>query len=830
MDPIRSFADEVAGRLPKVLRTWRQPLLAIVWLGSTMLAATAADLDPASKSDENPPSSAALSELKQPIWNLPQSAASQVDRPLEVPGLQQPGFLAPAGEKKHSLTTQKRNSASAERAKDRTPAIIPGEGTAPAQEALPSQPAVGPSLWQQLRGTSVSQASESATENSPQRLAYPGQQATQLIPTHDSVSRFENLATQLLPTTTTANAPTSGAATSRSARAELAYAESAVQAPETSGANTASHPARAESSSGPPGNSKPAWMTGLVQQLAPTSASSATTKSVAIAPKSAAPASGETHGRGAREAEASQNNGLPPGSIPPPNAGAIAERTIGTLEQGGSLSALWRPLTMTQDGAPTTTVNVPTPSPSRASAPASTSQPLGSGPTLEETLQSSIFLRPFYLTDATRNDENENSRAHSMTLGESRTLEERLRSSTLMRQLALSTGDDLAAPVDSLAEEPLRSEEAAWQEGWTAHSPSLAYPFTSTNSPSATGGSSEQDAQLVAFMQEALPAPSETNSSGAAPSDTEGSQSAASTGSTTDGKKDSLAGAERLGEEPPDNSLQFLRTATVLLKPGDSQFDIGLTYLFSENQFPILLADDVGNVVGVDEVDFRVRELAMPFEYRVGLLKRVQGFIGASVGWSNTELSLDNFEAFENDGGFGDVNFGLTAQILDATANCPYTIVTVQATAPTGGDPFDVTAAIAPSAPSLGQGFWSIAANLLLIQPYDPVVLFYGIGTEQFFSEEYRGIEFEPGAQYNYTFGVGFAMNERVTLSSRFFGAYVEELKADGVRLFNTNLEPMSLRFAATISKPCNRIVEPFVEFGLTNQSVSSFFGCTWTF
>jgi hypothetical protein len=101
---------------------------------------------------------------------------------------------------------------------------------------------------------------------------------------------------------------------------------------------------------------------------------------------------------------------------------------------------------------------------------------------------------------------------------------------------------------------------------------------------------------------------------------------------------------------------------------------------------------------------------------------------------------------------------------------------------------------------------------------------------EHFFSDDYRGIEFEPGSQYNYVFGVGFAVNERVTLSSRFFGAYVEELKANGTRLFNTNFEPMTMRFAATISKPCDRIVEPFVEFGLTDDSVSSFFGITWTY
>ena len=52
-----------------------------------------------------------------------------------------------------------------------------------------------------------------------------------------------------------------------------------------------------------------------------------------------------------------------------------------------------------------------------------------------------------------------------------------------------------------------------------------------------------------------------------------------------------------LGEEPEDNTLEFLRTETVLLKPGDTQCDVGLNYLLTETEFPILLADDMGEIV-----------------------------------------------------------------------------------------------------------------------------------------------------------------------------------------------------------------------------------------
>jgi hypothetical protein len=340
-------------------------------------------------------------------------------------------------------------------------------------------------------------------------------------------------------------------------------------------------------------------------------------------------------------------------------------------------------------------------------------------------------------------------------------------------------------------------------------------------------------AKLVAYLQEAAPQPDDLdiNAQGqpeVAP-DPSATEDAAADGEGQTGEG-SLAEAEQLGEEPEDNTLEFLRTETVLLKPGDTQCDVGLNYLLTETEFPILLADDMGNIIGVDEVSFRIRELTLPIEYRMGLHPRVQGFIGAPVGWSNTQLALDSFEAFQNDGGFGDIDFGLTMQLHEATANKPYVIANISATAPTGGDPFSAAVGLAPTAPSLGQGFWSVSGSLLCIKPYDPVVFFYGIGTERFFEREFVGLEIRPGAQYTYNFGVGFAVNERVTLSTRFNGAYTEELEVNGERRFGTNAEPMTIRFSATISQPCDRLVEPFVEFGITDDAISSFIGVTWTF
>jgi hypothetical protein len=385
----------------------------------------------------------------------------------------------------------------------------------------------------------------------------------------------------------------------------------------------------------------------------------------------------------------------------------------------------------------------------------------------------------------------------------------------------MSTSTNYRTLAESVANSPMLADQANEESGWSAALPLVTNPLFLTQSPTAG------DAQLAAYQEEALPAPPPQDADDAFKDDATQDDSGSRQGTGNEPK--TLADAEKVGEEPEDNTLQFLRTQTVLLEPGESQCDIGINYLFTENRFPILLLDS-GLPVGADDVVFRIRELTFPLEYRVGLLKRVQGFIGAPIGWSNTQVAIGDYEQFQNDGGFGDLDFGATIQVIEGNAECPHGLFTISATAPTGDDPFGPVPVLAQSAPSLGQGFWSISATALCIQTYDPIVFFYGVGAEHFFSRHFNEREIELGNSWNYLFGVGFAVNDRVTLSTRFFGSYVEETRVNRERIFGSNIEPMTIRMAATISKPCNRIVEPFVEFGITESAVESFFGITWTY
>jgi Putative MetA-pathway of phenol degradation len=512
-------------------------------------------------------------------------------------------------------------------------------------------------------------------------------------------------------------------------------------------------------------------------------------------------------------------------------------------------SGLARPFTMQTDEAP-----IRRPAASQTAGVSATSEQ--SGEDSDESEHVPKLLMPFYQTNISpQAGRSETPLAQARSRHHGPNIENTVRGSQLTRQLAMTDGEDLHyKPGDDAA---LRSDQEAWDSGWTRQSPSGLNPFAMTFNPDQPVKYASQT-MTVAYLQETIPPPGDApepdkinlpgdeNAEQADNGENAAGDNQHGEGDEGKKKEDKLATADKLGKKPEDRSLDFLRTETVLLKPGKYAFDIGMQYLIQERNFPILFrtidptnpVDDAhvlttdGQTIGlnVDEARFKSRELEMPLQLRYGLFKRVQAFIGAPVGWSNTEVDLTGRDEFKNDGGLGDISFGTTIQFQDGQADCPYVIGTFVATAPSGGDPFTNAALFSPSAPSLGNGFWKLGGNLLFIQPLDPVTFFYGAGIRGSFAHDYIGATFEPGMEYNYTFGLGFAINEKVTLSSQLFGEYQSRLQVNGQGLDGTSQEPISLQLAATIARPCDRLVEPFVQFGLTEDAVAVNIGITWTY
>lgn len=209
---------------------------------------------------------------------------------------------------------------------------------------------------------------------------------------------------------------------------------------------------------------------------------------------------------------------------------------------------------------------------------------------------------------------------------------------------------------------------------------------------------------------------------------------------------------------------------------------------------------------------------------RYGINKRTQFFLNAPVGWADTEIATLFGDDDTSVGGFGDLDFGLT-RLICQDSRCGWSLVgTVRGTAPTSSrdNPLILNDT------GTGNGVWRVGGDMLVIQNFDPIILFYGGGYTYSFEREFAGVDVRLGHQALYNMGIGFAVNERVTLSTAFLGSFITETYVDGSTVPNTDQEPLRIRMAATIAR-CNRLVEPFVTFGLTDTAPSAQVGITFT-
>jgi hypothetical protein len=274
---------------------------------------------------------------------------------------------------------------------------------------------------------------------------------------------------------------------------------------------------------------------------------------------------------------------------------------------------------------------------------------------------------------------------------------------------------------------------------------------------------------------------------------------------------------QSLGKAPEDNSQWFLRGETVLLKEGQWEMDYGFEYTWFEQKLPVAATPLVER--------YRQREWFVPTALRYGLTDNLQPYVNIPWGGTESDLSDFNQEQGVSKFGLGDISAGLTYLCPEKYCGNTNMVVGLGFSAPTGIAPFSID----PINASLGSGFWQSTVNVNFITAVDPAVWFWGVGYTHEFAAEHVGQEFQPGEILFYQFGVGYAINDCITLSSTFRGQFQGEWKANGTTLPGSSLEPFTLRFAATSTVWTNQICEPFVQLGLDSDAPQVDFGILWT-
>jgi len=158
----------------------------------------------------------------------------------------------------------------------------------------------------------------------------------------------------------------------------------------------------------------------------------------------------------------------------------------------------------------------------------------------------------------------------------------------------------------------------------------------------------------------------------------------------------------------------------------------------------------------------------LPFIYRSD--KLVTTPIAGSTG-NDAAQTIDNSV---NGSGIGDLELTARYQLNNGGRNVPFLIANLQATIPTGRDPFAVRRddfGVARQA-STGAGFWGVSPSLTAILPSEPAVLFgtlgYTFNLGKDVSTRIPPVQIdriEPGDQINASAGVGLALNERTSIN-----------------------------------------------------------------
>jgi hypothetical protein len=315
----------------------------------------------------------------------------------------------------------------------------------------------------------------------------------------------------------------------------------------------------------------------------------------------------------------------------------------------------------------------------------------------------------------------------------------------------------------------------------------------------------------------------------------------------SDGGKENGAGPAGGGEEeygipPPRRVPLFLQEASVLLPPGEYQYETGLRYSTNSNVFPAsAILDGSAFVANADQ---KQQTISMPLEFRFGIAEELQGFVSIPLGWSKQRITFQSVERAEDRVfGVGDLSFGLTKLLWQWKEDQTRFLGSASASVPTGpsafsiGDQSDLAA--------LGRGYWTVGAGFNLVRSIDPVSIFGGTGyTYTFATDVGQGQRLDAGNSLFYSIGLGYSVNPTVSVNVAFAGSYGGELKLNGARLSGSSTEPLSLKIAATFANVKKRTLlqsmankyttptlrEPYVRFGLTQFAGDVDFGIRITY
>ena len=254
-------------------------------------------------------------------------------------------------------------------------------------------------------------------------------------------------------------------------------------------------------------------------------------------------------------------------------------------------------------------------------------------------------------------------------------------------------------------------------------------------------------------------------------------------------------------EEAKRELDQFLRAQKLLFRPGEVQLEFGASYAHEAETSQVSPSAPV----------FISRFASANFLMRYGLAEDLEFNLGVPLVYTEQERDTRPFVATQFASftpkasvGFGDINWAFRYAALHEDRGLPEVTLNVNAKADTGDEDR-----------LLGTGHWNVGTGVSLVKTIDPVVLFGSLG----YTWTLEQGDVDPGDQIPYSIGMGFSLNDRVSVSMAMAGAAIRRTEINGNEIGGSGLDINSLQFTTTVQMAKRVYVEPFVGFGLTDES-----------
>ncbi len=273
---------------------------------------------------------------------------------------------------------------------------------------------------------------------------------------------------------------------------------------------------------------------------------------------------------------------------------------------------------------------------------------------------------------------------------------------------------------------------------------------------------------------------------------------------------------ERLAQAALERTL--IQKGGLLLPPWTLEVEQSFTYFNSSSDiisidgfaiFPVLVVGDI--------VSERVRrDILLPaFTTRLGLPGNFQFDVRVPVGYEvERTVTADERERKRSIFALGDVEFGLSRQLMRQRGARPDLLASFRWKTVTGPDPF----ALASTTPAPGTGFRSWQAALTAVKVRDPVVFFGGFSYTNNLAASKPVGRINPGNSWGFQLGMALALNLESSINFGWDQQFAGRTSLDGGSVPGSFLSTGTFRVGSSYVLAPGRSVDVGLGIGLTRD------------